>query len=39
MKRSAPALEVAVIPNVGHAPLLSEPESALAVDEFLKRVP
>jgi pimeloyl-ACP methyl ester carboxylesterase len=39
MKRSAPSLEVAVIPNVGHAPTLSEPEATLAVDEFLKRVP
>jgi len=39
MKRSAPSLQVAVVPNVGHAPLLTEPEAARAIDEFLKTVP
>jgi pimeloyl-ACP methyl ester carboxylesterase len=39
MKRSAPGLEVAAVPGVGHAPMLSEPVAAKAIDEFLNRVP
>ena len=39
MKRAAPALKVAVVAGVGHAPMLTEPESVEAIDEFLGRVP
>jgi pimeloyl-ACP methyl ester carboxylesterase len=39
MKRSAPSMQVAVVPGVGHAPMLSEPEAANAIDEFLGSVP
>ncbi len=39
MKRAAPSLQVVVVPNVGHAPMLTEPEAARAIDEFLKTVP
>jgi pimeloyl-ACP methyl ester carboxylesterase len=39
MKRNAPALELAVIPGVGHAPLLTEPAAVEAIDEFLSRMP
>ena len=39
MKRSAPSLQLAVIPGVGHAPALTEPEAIKAIDEFLARVP
>ena len=28
-----------VVPGVGHAPTLSEPTAAAAIDEFLARVP
>ncbi len=39
MKRMAPSLQLVVVPGVGHAPLLTEPEAAAAIDEFLARVP
>jgi pimeloyl-ACP methyl ester carboxylesterase len=39
MKRSAPSLRLAVVPNVGHAPTLTEPEAMAAIDEFLRGVP
>jgi pimeloyl-ACP methyl ester carboxylesterase len=39
MKRSAPAMRVAVVPGVGHAPALTEPEAVEAIDEFLRAVP
>ena len=39
MQRKAPALQQAVIPNVGHAPTLSEPESIEAIKAFLSRAP
>jgi pimeloyl-ACP methyl ester carboxylesterase len=39
MKRSAPALRLAVVPGVGHAPMLSEPVAAKAIDDFLDTVP
>ena len=35
MKKVKPALKTAVIPNRGHAPLLREAESLLAIDGFL----
>lgn len=34
-----PALMRATVPDVGHAPLLSEPESVQAIDDFLDRLP
>lgn len=39
MKRNAPSLRVTVIPGVGHAPMLTEPEAVRAIDEFLASVP
>ncbi len=39
MKRNAPSLETAVVPGVGHAPVLTEPVAVKAIDEFLSRVP
>ena len=39
MKGSAPTMKVCTVPGVGHAPLLTEPEAASAIDEFLKSVP
>jgi pimeloyl-ACP methyl ester carboxylesterase len=39
MKRSAPALRIAAIPGIGHAPMLTEPEAIAAIDEFLRAVP
>jgi len=38
MKERMPDLTVAPIPNRGHVPLLDEPESLAAIDEFLGRV-
>jgi pimeloyl-ACP methyl ester carboxylesterase len=35
MQRVAPAMNLAVVPGVGHAPELSEPEAMEAIDEFL----
>jgi pimeloyl-ACP methyl ester carboxylesterase len=39
MKRIAPSLQSAVVPGVGHAPMLTEPEAIAAIDEFLRTVP
>jgi pimeloyl-ACP methyl ester carboxylesterase len=39
MKRMAPSLSVAVVPGVGHAPMLTEPVAVKAIDDFLARVP
>jgi len=39
MKRWAPAMGEAVVPNVGHAPILTEPEAVTAIDAFLASVP
>jgi pimeloyl-ACP methyl ester carboxylesterase len=39
MKRRAPALEVAEVPNVGHAPMLGEPEAVEALTQFLDKLP
>ena len=38
MKRVAPAMRETVVPNVGHAPMLTEPEAVRAIDEFLATV-
>jgi pimeloyl-ACP methyl ester carboxylesterase len=39
MQRKAPALQTAVVPDVGHAPTLAEPEALAAIQAFLARVP
>ena len=38
MKRQAPSLRLAEVPNVGHAPLLTEPEAGAAIADFLGSV-
>ena len=35
MQAVAPAMKLAVVPGVGHAPELNEPEAVAAIDEFL----
>ena len=35
MQAVAPGMKLAVVPGVGHAPELSEPEAVTAIDEFL----
>ena len=35
MQKSAPSMKLALVPGVGHAPELNEPEAAAAIDEFL----
>jgi len=37
MRAAAPQASFAVIPGVGHAPMLDEPEAAAAIDGFLAR--
>ena len=37
MQAVAPAMKLAVVPGVGHAPELNEPEATAAIDEFLLR--
>jgi pimeloyl-ACP methyl ester carboxylesterase len=39
MQRSAPSLQYAEVPNVGHAPMLTEPAALHAIREFLKKIP
>ena len=39
MKRHAPGLELAEVPGVGHAPMLTEPVAVAAIEDFLDRVP
>jgi len=39
MKRHAPGLELAEVPNVGHAPTLDEPAAIAAIEKFLNGVP
>ena len=38
MKKKNPNLQVSIIPNVGHAPMLSEPIAQAAIEEFLKQI-
>jgi pimeloyl-ACP methyl ester carboxylesterase len=35
MQKVAPAMKLATVPGIGHAPELSEPEALAAIDEFL----
>ena len=39
MQRRAPALRIAVVPGVGHAPTLTEPEALAAIRALLDSVP
>ena len=38
MQRRNPDAEVVVVPNVGHAPMLDEPASRVAIDRFLTTI-
>lgn len=38
MKRRNPQADVVTVPDVGHAPLLDEPDSSAAMDRFLARI-
>jgi pimeloyl-ACP methyl ester carboxylesterase len=35
MQKAAPDMKLALVPGVGHAPELNEPEAVAAIDEFL----
>ena len=39
MRKAAPTMREVVVPGVGHAPMLSEPEAVDAIDQFLRTVP
>lgn len=39
MRRAAPAMEYTEVPNVGHAPMLTEPQALEAIRQFLARLP
>lgn len=39
MRRAAPTLQYTEVPNVGHAPMLTEPEALGAIRQFLARLP
>lgn len=39
MQKAAPEMRYAEIPDIGHAPMLDEPEAKAAIFEFLKDVP
>jgi len=39
MRRAAPTMAYAEVPNVGHAPMLTEPEALEAIRQFLARLP
>ena len=38
MRRTAPAMQYALVPGVGHAPMLSEPPARAAIQPFLSQV-
>lgn len=38
MQARVPAMDLAVVPNVGHAPTLEEPEAVAAIDRLLAKV-
>ena len=38
MRRTAPAMQYAVVPGVGHAPMLTEPPAREAIEQFLSQV-
>ena len=35
MREAAPDMKSVIVPQVGHAPMLDEPEAAAAIDSFL----
>lgn len=39
MRRAAPGMQYAEVPNVGHAPMLTEPAALAALQRFLAQVP
>jgi pimeloyl-ACP methyl ester carboxylesterase len=39
MRRAAPTMQYTEVPNVGHAPMLTEPEALDAIRQFLARLP
>ena len=39
MQKAAPEMHYAEIPDIGHAPMLDEPEAKAAIFEFLRDVP
>jgi pimeloyl-ACP methyl ester carboxylesterase len=39
MRKAAPELQYAEVPNVGHAPMLTEPQALDAIRQFLAQVP
>jgi pimeloyl-ACP methyl ester carboxylesterase len=39
MRAAAPSAHFAVVPGVGHAPMLNEPEAVRAIDSFLEALP
>jgi pimeloyl-ACP methyl ester carboxylesterase len=39
MRRAAPAMQYAEVPNVGHAPMLTEPDALDAIRQFLNQLP
>ena len=39
MRRAAPAMQYTEVPNVGHAPMLTEPQALEAIRAFLSRLP
>ena len=39
MRRAAPTMAYAEVPDVGHAPMLTEPEARAALDAFLAELP
>lgn len=39
MRRAAPAIQYTEVPNVGHAPMLTEPEALASIRGFLARLP
>jgi pimeloyl-ACP methyl ester carboxylesterase len=38
MARAAPNVKLALVPGIGHAPMLDEPEAVAAIDAFLEEV-
>jgi pimeloyl-ACP methyl ester carboxylesterase len=38
MRKAAPDMQYAEVPNVGHAPMLTEPEALAAIRTFLAQV-
>jgi hypothetical protein len=39
MRKAAPRMAYAEVPNVGHAPMLTEPEAWTAIEAFLSPLP